>query len=198
MLTALICSLLEVDPAHRTEFLAFHTREHLPERMSVPGFCSGRRFVSAANRNRFLIVYEVETLAVLQSAAYVERLNQPTDWTRRCMAFVRGNDRMAIQLQRVIGAGHGGHARLLHDGHQAADAIAAMPGIVAVRTGWISPEASDMDSVERRVLGGGDHQRAPLMLVEAIDAGKLCGVDKKTASPGAEDAVFQLQFALTR
>ena len=205
MSISLICSLIEVDAEHRAEFLDFHNREHIPERVAIPGFHSGRRFVSAANPNLFLIVYEVDALAVLTSKAYLARLNDPTEWTRRCLSFIRSSDRMAIGLGFSLGIGHGGHACLLRGDPAAAqlsppgDAarLLALPGIVAVRGGWINPEASDVDTAERQALAAPPHERDAVMLIEAASAESLRQAIAEAAPAMKTDAAYRLQFSLT-
>lgn len=75
-------------PAHmEEEFNAWYDEEHLPERLAIPGFRSARRWVAdgAPGTGKYLATYELDSAAVLTSAAYLERLNQPTAWSRRCL-----------------------------------------------------------------------------------------------------------------
>ena len=53
----------------------WHTHEHLPERLSIPGFRRGTRWVALRGRPRYLVLYEVAELDTLVSGAYLERLN---------------------------------------------------------------------------------------------------------------------------
>ena len=41
----------------------WHTQEHLPERLSIPGFLRGTRSVAGEESPRYMVVYEVESLA---------------------------------------------------------------------------------------------------------------------------------------
>ena len=43
----------------------WHTHEHLPERVSIPGFVRGTRRVASEGTPRDMVVYEVESLATL-------------------------------------------------------------------------------------------------------------------------------------
>jgi hypothetical protein len=75
-------------PAHlEEEFNAWYDEEHLVERLGVPGFRSARRWVAEGKpgEGRYLATYELDSAAVLTSAAYLARLNQPTPWTKRCL-----------------------------------------------------------------------------------------------------------------
>ena len=71
----------------------WHTHEHLPERLSIPGFLRGSRWIALQGTPRYAVLYEVEGLATLGSAAYLERLNDPSPWTTRVMPGYRGMSR---------------------------------------------------------------------------------------------------------
>jgi len=79
----------------------WHTHEHLPERLSIPGFRRGTRWTALRGQPRYLVVYEVADLDTLTSSAYLERLNNPTPWTQKMMPHYRG---MARGLCTVVGS----------------------------------------------------------------------------------------------
>ena len=68
----------------------WHTHEHFPERLSIPGFLRASRWVATAGSPRYLVIYEVAAVGVLSGAPYLERLNHPTPWTARMMPNFRG------------------------------------------------------------------------------------------------------------
>lgn len=90
----------------------WHTQEHLPERLSIPGFVRGTRWVALSGQPRYFVMYEVERLATLSSAAYLERLNHPSPWTAKIMPHYRGMARGFCSVTRSFGLGIG-HAGLL-------------------------------------------------------------------------------------
>ncbi len=90
----------------------WHTQEHLPERLSIPGFVRGTRWVALSGQPRYFAMYEVERLATLTSAAYLERLNHPSPWTAKIMPHYRGMTRGFCSVTRSFGVGIG-HAGLL-------------------------------------------------------------------------------------
>ena len=65
-----------------TEFLNWHIREHIPERVSISGFLRGRRYIAHEGHPKYFNFYETETPQILLSPAYRARLNAPTPWTR--------------------------------------------------------------------------------------------------------------------
>jgi len=90
----------------------WHTHEHLPERLSIPGFIRGTRWVASHGQPRYLVMYEVEQLATLTSNAYLERLNNPSPWTSKMMSYYRGMTRGFCSVVGSFGYGMG-HASLL-------------------------------------------------------------------------------------
>lgn len=93
---------MDVDAAGLDDFNAWYRRQHLPERLSVPGFLRGRRYHTTGDGPVFFTLYETADAAVLSSAPYMERLNNPTDWTRRALPMVRRMVRNAYR--RVTGS----------------------------------------------------------------------------------------------
>ena len=64
----------DVVPGGDAEFDQWHLREHIPERVAVPGFLRCRRYVTLGGPPRYFYFYETESLDTLQSAAYLARL----------------------------------------------------------------------------------------------------------------------------
>ena len=91
----------------------WHTHEHLPERLSIPGFRRGTRWTATEGGPRYLVLYEVESLATLTSEAYLARLNNPTPWTTRMMPHYRGMNRGLCVVLGSFGFGQGGAAALI-------------------------------------------------------------------------------------
>jgi hypothetical protein len=94
----------------RAQFYDWHTNEHMPERVGIPGFRRGRRYIAsdAATAPEFFTLYEADTMQVLQGSDYANRLNNPTPGTRATTAQFRDTARA---LSRVIishGPGMGG------------------------------------------------------------------------------------------
>lgn len=90
----------------------WHTYEHLPERLGIPGFLRGTRWVAMHGQPRYLVLYEVADLGVLTSAAYRTRLDHPTSWTSRMMSHYRGMRRGFCAVTGSTGFGAGRVARV--------------------------------------------------------------------------------------
>ncbi len=88
---------------------AWHSFEHLPERMALPGFLRGRRGMALeAQTTRFFVLYELQDLAAMTSPAYLARLNAPTEWTLRLNAMVSNVNRSPGRTVSSWGEGIGG------------------------------------------------------------------------------------------
>jgi len=95
----------EVAPGIRDEFDDWHTHEHMPERLGIPGFLRGSRWVSADARGGYFMLYEVAGLDTLTSKLYLARLNDPTPWSRKMMPHHQGMVRSLGAVRSAFGAG---------------------------------------------------------------------------------------------
>jgi hypothetical protein len=84
---AAIAMWWEMDPSMRREFEHWHSHEHFPERLSIPGFLRGSRWAQTDGGNGFFIMYELDRYATLSSPDYLERLNKPTPWSTKLMPY---------------------------------------------------------------------------------------------------------------
>jgi hypothetical protein len=103
----------DVDPAAVAEHDRWHTHEHLPERLSIPGFHRGTRWIATDGGPRYMILYEVDKLETLVSEPYLTKLNNPTPWTSRMMPHYRGMTRGLCAVLGSVGLGQGGTAALI-------------------------------------------------------------------------------------
>ena len=92
----------DVAPEVRPEWEEWHTYEHMPERLAIPGFLRGSRWVSDCS---YFVLYEVEDVATLTGAAYMERLNNPTSWSRKMMPHHRNMVRSLCLVRASHGQG---------------------------------------------------------------------------------------------
>lgn len=90
------------------EFYRWHNTEHIPERVAVPGFLRGRRYVNVARARDFFTLYETQSADILKSAPYLARLNDPTPWTRRVLPHFRDTVRIGCRVAGSWGRGQGG------------------------------------------------------------------------------------------
>ena len=66
----LLLVMIDIDAEHEEEFNRWYEEEHLPERKTCPGFLSARRFVSVDGEPKYLAIYDLESVEVLDTDAY--------------------------------------------------------------------------------------------------------------------------------
>jgi hypothetical protein len=98
----------DIAPEWREEFEEWHSREHFPERLAIPGFLRGSRWANA--RDGFFVFYELDAYETLTSPHYLARLNAPTPWSAKLMPHHRN---MVRSLCRVVASFGGGIAQAM-------------------------------------------------------------------------------------
>jgi hypothetical protein len=88
--TGLLMVWTDVPADKEAEFNRWYNEEHMAERLSVPGFLSAARYEAVKGGPKHLAYYELESVEVLESAAYKYVQAHPTEWTRRCSPNVLG------------------------------------------------------------------------------------------------------------
>jgi hypothetical protein len=150
---------------HRTEFHEWHSKEHLPERLSIPGFHRGSRWQREGSGD-FFVMYELEGYDTLTSSAYLERLNDPTPWSTKMMPLHTGMIRSQSRIVTSHGCGVATYAATIRfspaSGRDAEleNHLKASLGTLLERVGVIgahlvrteTPKASE--TKEQRIRGG--------------------------------------------
>jgi hypothetical protein len=98
----------DITDEERANFYEWHDREHIPERVSIPGFLRGRRYIALSGTPEYFTLYEVQDKSVLTGADYLARLNSPTEWTTRSVQHFRNTSRSLCDVEVSLGAGSGG------------------------------------------------------------------------------------------
>jgi hypothetical protein len=206
----------DVEAAYETDYLHWLTREHTEERLGVDGFLAVRVFRAPApgpGTARFLIVYELESAAVVASPPYLARLDAPTAWTRRIMPLLRnfvrgGGSRVASHGLSSHGKGRGGYAAALQlaealpgGGETLAQGIAGMDRIAAVHVLATDRAKTTIPTNEKR-LRAEDRSFNGLLLIEGLDRAAVEAALKKLppglplVDPAAAQSIYACVFAL--
>jgi hypothetical protein len=93
----------DMAPGMRDEFQHWHTHEHFPERLAIPGFLRASRWASVEG-DGFFVMYELAEHAVLSSPEYLARLNAPTPWSRKLMPHHANMVRSQCEVLESAGA----------------------------------------------------------------------------------------------
>jgi hypothetical protein len=94
-----------VRPEQRSEFADWHSHEHFPERLSIPGFRRGSRWTSTLDADAFFVLYELERYETLTCKEYVDRLNAPTPWSTKMMPHHLNMVRSQCRVAASFGGG---------------------------------------------------------------------------------------------
>jgi len=96
------------------EFNDWYDNEHVPERRAIPGFINGLRMVCVKGWPRYLAVYDLEHVSVLDSPGYLDVSGDNfSPWSKRVLNRVRGQYRAAGEQVYPGRAATGVFARLL-------------------------------------------------------------------------------------
>lgn len=196
----------DISSENETDYLHWFSREHAIERLSVPGFLSVRLFRALDISERsYFILYELADESLMNSEAYLARLNQPTAWSQRIMPilgnFARGGGRVAARS----GRGQGGFAAALRLDVAAADlAGLAEQGVAQDRIAAVQVLATDhaRTSVQtsEKKLRDKDRSFDTLLVIEGLDAAAvrtaLAFLAREREALAGPATVYETVFAL--
>ena len=101
--------LANVEPESEAEFNRWYDREHMRERVEVPGFLSAQRYLSAGPSPwKYLATYETESLQTLRSPAYTNALARQSSWSKRTLGKFKDPQRCVGERIARQGFGTGG------------------------------------------------------------------------------------------
>lgn len=178
--TGLMAFWSDIDEDYVMRYQQWHNCEHVPERVSTPGFRRGRRYRDIDGVPHFLMMYETESPATLASEPYFAKLNNPTLWTKEALTHFRNPMRGIYSLAH--GAGEEGEfcavwltalrfnlaeAASAGDARDWLGAMTAAQGVGRAQLWRADVATSGIVTSERRIYGGsaaGDHL---LLLIEA-------------------------------
>jgi len=107
--TAVLAIWNDIDAEIEGEYEAWYQRDHLRDRVGVPGFRSCRRYGRVLGDGRQYFTFsDLDSIEVTTSSAYLARLRDVTDWTRRIMPHFRRLIRVAANVTVDRGDGTGG------------------------------------------------------------------------------------------
>jgi hypothetical protein len=206
----------DIAPEAVAEHDDWHTHEHFRERLAIPGFLRGSRWIAREGGPRYFVMYEVERLETLASAAYLERLNNPTPWTARMMPHYRGMTRGFCALTGGFGAGLGQAGLLVRfkpaAGKEAAlrkwlleEELPALPDKAGLASACLFESALAPPSTNEQRIRGSDAPVDWALLVTGYEAGSVAALAAASLRPerfaqhgaaGVAHATYQLAYTL--
>ncbi len=103
----MLLTSMDIDPSDEAEFNRWYDREHLQERVAIPGFLEARRYVAHDGKPKYLSLYSTETFEVLDSTAYRTALANQTAWSKANIARFRNMIRAVARITISRGQGRG-------------------------------------------------------------------------------------------
>lgn len=181
----------KVAPEVRAEWEEWHTCEHFPERLAIPGFLRGTRWTDG--NGAYFVLYETADASVLTGSAYLERLNNPTPWSRRMMPHHLNMVRSLCLVRCSYGAGvPGAMATARFSGEP--------PELPRARgvTGAHFLESQPFPGVvtTEQQIRGGDAAADNVLLVGGYDAEAVRAAAETAAVRGATIGLYRLGYTL--
>lgn len=159
-----------------TNYENWYQNEHLPERLGVPGFIRGRRYENLVDSPKFFTWYEVAFPDTLTSEYYMERLSNPTPWTRDIMsnAFVNAS-RTVCDRHIISGDVFGSTALTIQiSDNQTKEPILnniendKNPSGIARVENWIANTAFDTGAMAEESIRGRDKKISSCFFIETL------------------------------
>jgi hypothetical protein len=204
------------------DYNAWHSLEHMPERIAVPGFRRGRRAVAVPGTPehlKYFMMYEVDSPAVLVSQPYLARLNDPTPWTRRILSQYVAPSRTVCRVLASEGVGAGGCVATIQfdpgDLEAACDAARAlvapamaMPGVIGVHVLRGERELGQQPTAEKKFResrGQPDRTVSLALLIDGLDPETTAAAMERVLAlaegridGGRVATVYRTQHVITR
>jgi len=211
----------DVAPEGKANYYEWHNREHVAERVSIPGFRRGRRYVAERGTPEFFNLYEVDTPEILVGPDYLARLNNPTPWSRRTVPHIRNVSRSLFRVEASVGFAQGGTIRtwrleaaegqedvLRRYLRETLPVVFERPGVLGAHFGTADRSGSEIMTEERKARGSLTLVPGWGILVEGISAAALeaaaepalgvSALQNHGAAAGILSEIYRLEISLAK
>ena len=141
------------------EYEVWHTFEHVPERVGLPGFVEARRYRAHADRPgdapRYYTCYWLNSLAALETPQYRDVFTHPTPWSARMRGELREFLRLPCTLQGTYGPSGAAQLATLQLRSRA-------PDFPAAAAGWLREQVQQAHVVRASWGSVGNSAELPL------------------------------------
>ena len=211
----------DIAPEAKSEWEDWHSHEHMPERLAIPGFLRGTRWIALSGDPSYFVLYEAARLATVTAGAYVERLNNPTPWSQKMMPHHRNMVRSLCRVRASFGRGiahalatirfspSSGPGKTLLSNWLADDMLPTLPerrGLTCAHLLESQPMPSTLQTVEQKIRGK-DAQADWVLLICGYDADAVRAVvttelnadafAKRGALPARVEGLYGPAYSLT-
>jgi hypothetical protein len=202
----MLITLTQTRARDEADFNEWYNREHIDERVNLPGFHRARRYVAVRGEPKYLATYECDSVADLATPGYLALLANQTPWSQSVMARFTHFHRLTLRIQMDMTHGEGGAltiVRFVPDARYRHGLVAwleanlaraiALPGLLGAAVGENDLEVANAPVQEKSM----DHPKA----LDAEWVVLLEGADPKATATAAR-ATFKLaalrKFGVTR
>jgi hypothetical protein len=189
----------DTPPEASDELEDWHSHEHMPERLRIPGFLRGTRWRASSGEASYFVLYETARLAVTTSAPYLERLNDPTPWSRRMMPHHLSMTRSLCRVRATFGAGVAqAIATARFTGKFPSKEIQEVPrrkGLTGAHL--LQSQPSLVAPTEEQKIRGADAAADRVLLVGGYDLEAVEAAAREFAPPRATVGLYRLAYCLT-
>ena len=179
----MLLTLTDVSARDERDNNDWYNREHIDDRVTLPGFHRGRRYAATSGTPKYLAVYECDSVAILGTPNYLQTLDHQTPWSQRVMARFTRFSRLTLRIQvdQTHGVGSAlATVRFVPDPHrrkalvhwlseQALPKLIARPGVLGAAVGENDLEVVHAPLQDKSM----DHPRADesewVVLLEGAD-----------------------------
>lgn len=189
-------------PGQEPAYEAWYQGQHLPERVGIPGFVRGRRYRALGAGPTYFTYYETKSPSVLQSTAYLDRVNNPTPETSQIMATTFTNmSRTICRVDQVRGYYRGSVALTwtvpIGEGQALMEQIADMatPALARAELWEAIPDNTQPNA--EQALRGPDHQITEAVMAEFLDEDAARTLANRLGTaPAGHPGIYQLMCEL--
>ena len=181
----LMAFFTDIGQEYEPQYRRWHNCEHMPERVSIPGFIEGRRYLGSDGSPGFLMMYKTDAVEVLESSAYLSALNNPTRWTKEALKHFRNPLRAVYKLLSARGDSDFFAATWLLTIRFNSDAAVTIEqansviddvqdeNLCSFRFYEINDPIAPAETTEKAIYGEGDTAKRYLVLLESSDVETL-------------------------
>jgi hypothetical protein len=179
----------------RADWQEWHTVEHMPERVGIPGFLRGTRWVGVRDEGSYFVLYETAELATITSGPYLERLNHPTPWSQRMMQHHKNMVRSLCVVRG--GYGEGIPYAMATVRFSPAKELPEPPRRKGVTCAYLLKGQAGAPTAEQKMRGGADRTIDWALLVGGYDLSALQATVDQLSLPNAAVGFYRLGFSLS-
>lgn len=104
----MLITFTEVKARDERDFNEWYNREHIDERINLPGFHRARRYVAVRGAPKYLATYECDSVGDLATPGYLQLLANQTPWSQAVIARFTHFHRLTLRIQADLTHGVGG------------------------------------------------------------------------------------------